>query len=167
MISIVKKMFPICPLLMMLISCGKKVESGSSTERLKQDLNLPETLSMQSEATGGFSRIDGTYLVPRDGDIKLPVSISSTGSTGTFEVKLELNMLDGEVEFDCVWKGQGNSYRFVSCQDPDGRDLGLTADNISSFIFPIDQGKSLRFRLEAAPVNTTVRASALMSVRWI
>lgn len=166
MISIVKKMFPICPMLMMLISCGKKVEDGSSTESRRLDLNLPETLSMESEATGGFSRIDGTYSVPRDGDIKLPVTISSSGATGGFEVKLELNMLDGEVEFDCIWKGQGSSYRFVSCQDPDGRDLGLNADNINSFSFPIDQGKSLRLRLQAAPVNTTVKATALMPVSW-
>jgi hypothetical protein len=166
MISTVKKMFPFCPMLMMLIACGKKVEDGSSTERRRLDLNLPETLSMHSEATGGFSRIDGTYIVPRDGDIELPVLISSNGATGSFEVKLELNMYDGDVEFDCVWKGEGNSYRFVSCQDPDGRDLGLTADNLNSFTFPIDQGKTLRLRLEAAPVGTTVKASALMPVSW-
>lgn len=166
MISKTSKLLSMSPLLLLLVACGKKVETGSSQERIRLGLDLPETLLLEASATGGFSRVDGFYTIEKDGDVQLPLEMKASGATAAFQIKLSLNLIDGEHEFECLWKGTGDLYRFVSCSDPDGRDLGLSESNLKAFSFPIDQGKQLRLRLEAAPTGSTVTATAQLPVTW-
>ena len=165
-ISLAKKLFPLCPCVALLISCGKKVEDGNASERSRQDVKLPDALTLEASATSGYSQSDATYAIPRDGDIELPATITASGPTGAYRVRLDVNISEGEEEFHCTWKGNGTAYQFEKCADPDDRDLGITAGNLHAFPFPIDQGKSLKLHLEAAPTSTTVKAAAALPANW-
>jgi hypothetical protein len=166
-ISLAKRIFPICPMFAMLISCGKKVEQGKASETQRQDVKLPNVLSLEASATSNTIRSDAVYSIPRDGDVELPVRIEvAEGSSGNNNVRLQLNVLDDEEEFHCDWKGKGAFYEFDSCADIDGRDLGLNINNIKNFSFPIDQGKKLKLKIAAAPVGTTTKAKVALPVSW-
>ncbi len=150
----------------MLVACGKKVEDGSAVEQRRDGLDLPARVTLEASTTGTTSHQDARYRIPRDGDVWLPLSISASAATANHQVRLDVNFFEGEPEFSCYWLGQGNEYRFQHCQDPDGRDLGLTPANLRAFSFPLDQGKELRLRLLAAPLATTVSVSAVLDLRW-
>lgn len=166
-LTVTKKLFPLCPLLAMLISCGKKVEDGNTSEVRRDDVVLPQTLPFEASATGLSSRKDDIYTVVRDGNVIIPAVVSASGKTANLRVRLDMNVLDDEPEFSCYWRGAGLQYDFDHCENPDGIDLGLTRENISKFKFPIDQGKVLKLSLEAAPTGTTVKARLELDVNWI
>ncbi len=166
-LAMTKKLFPICPLLAMLISCGKKVEDGNTSEVRRDDVVLPQTLPFEASATGLSSRKDDIHTVVRDGNVIIPAVVSASGKTANLRVRLDMNILDDEPEFSCYWRGAGLQYDFDHCENPDGIDLGLTRENISKFKFPIDQGKVLKLSLEAAPTGTTVKARLELDVNWI
>ena len=166
-LAMTKKLFPICPLVAMLISCGKKVEDGKTSEVRRDDVVLPQSIPLEASANGLVSRKDHIFTVVRDGIVEIPAIISASGKTASLRVRLDMNILDGEEEFHCYWKGAGLEYEFDKCENPDGIDLGLTKDNISRFKFPIDQDKVIKLSLEAAPVGTTVKARMSLAVTWI
>ncbi len=164
--SLAKKLFPLCPCLALMISCGKKVEEGKAAERLRPPATLPEAIELQASANGSFIKDPSELEIPRDADIKIPVSVPASGPTGNFKLRLEVNVLDGDEEFHCYWQGDGDSYEFKSCHDIDGQDLGFTKTNLPNFTFPIDQGKSLALELEAAPVGQTTKAVLKLPTVW-
>jgi len=167
-LALSKKLFPICPLLAMLISCGKKVEDGKASEVRRDDVVLPQSIPFEASATGlGGGRTDHVYTVVRDGTVIIPTVVAASGKTGNLRVRLDMNILEGEQEFSCYWVGAGLQYDFDHCENPDGIDLGLTRENIRNFKFPIDQDKVLRLSLEAAPTGTTVKARLQLDVNWI
>lgn len=166
-LAVTKKLFPLCPLLAMLISCGKKVEDGNASEIRRNDIALPQSIPFEATASGTSTRQDHVYKVVRDGRVEIPATISATGKTANFRVRLDMNILDDEEEFSCYWVGAGLEYEFDHCENPDGVDLGLTRENISRYKFPIDQDKIIKLSLEGAPKGTTVKARVSLPVIWI
>jgi hypothetical protein len=166
-LAMTKKLFPICPLLAMLISCGKKAEDGNASEVRREDVVLPQSIPLEASATGAVSRKDHVYTIVRDGTVEIPAVISASGKTANLRVRLDMNVLDGEEEFHCYWLGAGLEYQLDKCENSDGIDLGLTKENIGRFKFPIDQEKIIKLSLEAAPTGTTVKARLSLSVTWI
>jgi len=164
-ISLSKKFLPLCPILALLVSCGKKVEEGSASEIRREDATLPPSISMEASATGTLSRQDARYTIPRDGRVTLPTTIAASGKTANLRVRVDMNVQDGLDEFHCYWVGKGLYYEFSGCEDQDG-DLGLTLENVGRFQFAIDQDKVIKLSLEAAPAGTTVKATAEMTPHW-
>lgn len=165
--AMTKRLFPICPLLAMLISCGKKAEEGNTSEVRRPEASRPVSIELEASATGTSSRIDHIYTILRDGTVFIPAIIGASGKTANLRVRLDMNILDGEEEFHCYWIGKGLEYEFDKCQYPDGTNLGLTKENISRFDFAIDQDKVIKLSLEAAPAGTTVKARLSLAVTWI
>ncbi len=166
--ALTNKALLISPLIVLMISCGKKVEEGSSAEVTLAGANLPAAVTLEASATGSTSRKDHYYEIIRDGNVEIPTMISSTSTvTGIHRMRLDVNLVSGEEEFHCFWVGRGNRFEFDSCKDYDGNDLGLNLTNISRFKFPIDQGKHLRLSLETAPTGTTVKGRLELAVNWI
>jgi hypothetical protein len=160
-----KSFFSLCPVLALLVSCGKKVEEGSTSEIRREDATLPASITLEASATGTLNRQNALYTIPRDGRVKLPTTIKASGKTASLRVRMDMNIIDGDDEFHCYWTGKGLYYEFTNCEDEDG-DLGLTLENVSQFQFAIDQDKIIKLSLEAAPAGTTVKATVELAPHW-
>ena len=135
--------------------------SGSETQR--QEVNLPNSIFLQATKSK-----TGQATLQKDGDIIIPsIVLSESTVSNQHQIRLEVNYLHGEAEFFCTWTGAGNLYRFTRCADLDGRDFGLTEANVERFVFPVDQGKEIRFRLTHSPLSdNTTTANITVPVSW-
>ncbi len=136
---------------------------NSSSESQRQEVNLPNSIFLQATKT----KSDKIFL-QKDGDIVIPsIVLSEDTVSNQHQIRLEVNYLHGEPEFFCTWTGAGNLYRFTRCADLDGRDFGLSEANVEKFVFPVDQGKEIHFKLTHSPISdSTTRANISVPVSW-
>ncbi|MCE3012621.1 MAG: hypothetical protein LW878_06100 [Proteobacteria bacterium] len=163
---IVKSLFkylPLCPMVLTFVSCGKKMPQDTGSESQRQEVNLPKSIFLQA-----IKAKTAKATFQKDGDIIIPsIVLSESSVSNQHQIRLEVNYLNGEPEFFCTWTGAGNLYRFTRCADLDGRDFGLTEANIEKFIFPIDQGKEIHFKLTHSPISdNTTTANISIPVTW-
>lgn len=166
-VSKILKFLPLCPMLVALISCGKKIDDGSNTESQLQEAQLPAEISLTTTVSSNGSEVHHHFDIHKDGDVSIPRFVNSEASvTNQFQLRLDMNVDAYEEEFHCTWVGSGKNYRFEKCMDPDGRDLELTEENVQLFRFPIDQGKKLIFKSTKRPPGSTVNARIDLPVNW-
>lgn len=157
--------FSFCPLLMLICSCGKKVESGSkSPERQRPNVTLSETIAMETtlKATALVDEetLSNEFSVPRNGFVTLPSSFPSNASGARpHRLRVYMNVDEsGLEEFSCQWNYSDVLYTFKKCEDASGTDLGLTEANVDKFPFAIDQGRLLKLRIQNAGTGPELKA---------
>jgi hypothetical protein len=152
-----------CPMILSIVSCGKQMPQTPNSETQRQEVNLPKSIFLQASKNQ-----TGRMTLKKDGDITIPsIVLSESAVTNQHQIRLEVNYLHGEEEFYCTWTGAGNLYRFTKCADYDDRDLGLTEANIERFVFPVDQGKDINFKLTHTPMNDQgTTANISIPVEW-
>lgn len=164
------KLFSLCPLLLALVSCGKKVADGTTLEQGQTGIATSPDIVLETSLVNS-SRTNAVYEIEHTGSLFLSASIKATeGSAAGYSLKVFVNRVGNNWEFYCSYKGVTstgkNLYTLERCYDIDGRDLGLSASNIASFSFPLDNGKTLEMSMSGAASNTKVSAQAKFRAEW-
>lgn len=135
----------------------KKIEEDSKSggSRSDQNLELSATPGVKVNSLDAHGEI---YELLKDGSFLLPDQLLiQTGKPAMNSlVKIVYNKIDEEdYEFHCLYKygGVGNRYDFLRCENPDNRDLGVTAASLGS----------IRWRwIKVRPLKLTFKALNLL-----
>ena len=165
-----RTVFPILAMLTISVGCGKKIEEDSKSggSRSDQNLELSATPGVKVNSLDAHGEI---YELLKDGSFLLPDQLLiQTGKPAMNSVvKIVYNKIDEEdYEFHCLYKygGVGNRYDFLRCENPDNRDLGVTAASLGSIRWPMDQGKTIEINFQGSKPATEVQVQAIFSAIW-
>lgn len=168
-----------------LISCGKKVVNGASGIEDRPPVLGAQTVSIQASRISSYSSSPGVLVFPRDGKIRFPEQVQVLEGNGANQkLRVYLNKVDQNFwEFHCDYQGQsiddsptvgspdylaGMNYYFEGCYDMNQNNLGLDADDLNDFTYPIDQGKILEVEVMGMHSEETLTTvEALFEIEWI
>lgn len=164
------KLFTLCPVLVALVGCGKKMADAKVTAQGQVTGDAASQITLEAAIDSG-ARQDDSYTVPRSGDIHIPAAISaSAGTAAGYSLRVYVNRLVNDWEFYCIYKGvttaSYNRYALDKCYDMDGLDLGLSASNIDLYTFPVDAGKTVQMTMVSGPARARNAAKATFSIDW-
>jgi len=165
-----KKLVPLCPILLALVGCGKKVAENGTTVQGQTSAQVAPEIVLEATIDSG-TRSNGIFNIPRVGDLYLTPHIEAIeGSANGYNLKVYVNKQGTTWEFYCQYKGvtnpSFNRYTLDKCYDMDGLDLGLTVSNIELFTFPLDQGKTLEMTMVTGPSRAKNIARANFRGDW-
>ncbi|GEM_PF-2775250 len=167
-----RTVLPILALLTINVGCGKKIEEDSKAggSRSNQNLELSATPGLK---VSSLDAGPGVYELLKDGSFILPEQLLiQTGHPATNStIKIVYNKWDdGDYgyEFHCLYKypGTGNRYDFLRCENPDDRDLGVTAESIQTIRWPMAQGNVIEMNFQGTRPSTDVQVQAIFSANW-
>ena len=164
------KILSLCPVLLAFVSCGKKVAESKSAEQGQTGINAAPEIALEATMDGA-TRAQGVFTIPRSGDAYLTSTIQAKlGNAAGYSLKVYMNRTGTTWEFSCQYKGVTNAtynqYTLERCTDMDGLDLGLSPTNITSFSFPLDQGKTIGMSISGSTTGPKTTARAVFRAEW-
>lgn len=165
-------------------ACGKKAVDHSVGSVTSRDaLNPDQTVTLEASITTARVKTNAEYTIPKDGDITLPPSIQVVeGNAANKTLKVYLNFeAKNNWELYCLYRGgsassnpragdadfmKGLTYNFVACYDPDQRDLGITATQLSKFTPPVDQDRKIVVEVLGAHASYNTKVQSTFSIKW-
>jgi hypothetical protein len=165
-----RTVFPFLTLLTISVGCGKKIQEDSKSGGFRSDQNL-ELSATPGVKVNSLDAHGDRYELLKDGSFILPDQLLiQTGKPATNSmVKITYNKVDEyDYEFHCLYKygGVGSRYDFVRCENPDNRDMGVTAATLPTIRWPMDQGKTIEINFQGSKPSTEVQVQAIFSAVW-
>lgn len=164
------KLVRLCPLLLAIVSCGKKVSESKSVEQGQSGVGGASEIVLEA-SMAGTDRSSGVFTIPRTGDGYLTSTIKAqVNNAAGYSLKVYMNRTGSTWEFYCQYKGVTNAnynqYTLERCYDMDGLDLGLNPQNIGLFSFPLDKGKTIEMTISGSTSGPKTTARAIFRAEW-
>ncbi len=165
-----RTVLPFLALLTINVGCGKKIQEETKAASGRSDQNL-ELSSTPGITVNSLEPRGEVYELLKDGSFILPdqLLVQKGQPVANSEVKIVFNRVDeDDYEFHCLYRypGSGNRYNFLRCENPDERDLGVDAEDLTYTRWTMDLGKTIVIDFNGTKPSTEVRVQAIFNADW-